>query len=100
STRSNTGCVGGLEIRDTADWKSALRGSTLRRRFTPCAAPAPILGPGAQPRGHGVVSNISRDSAAFIIIPHPMIERFGLPEPSFRQAENPFGAQRSELLPA
>src|SRR5437667_8322512 len=87
SARSVTCSVCGLEIRDTADWKSELRGSALRRRFTPCAAPVPIFRLGAQPRGDRIVSNVARNSGALVIIPHPMIKGFGLPEPSFRQAE-------------
>src|SRR5438552_3627636 len=94
SPRSNACGAGGLEIRDTADWKSA-----LRPRFTPRAAPAPIFRPGTQPSGDRIISNVPCNSGALIIIPHPMIKRFGLPETSFRQPENPLGPQRGELLP-
>ena len=94
SPRSNACGAGGLEIRDTADWKSALPPS-----FTPRAAPAPIFRPGAQPRGDRIVSNVPCNSGALVIISHPMIKRFGLPETSCRQPEIPLCPQRGELLP-
>ena len=105
----------GLEIRDTADWKSALRelgplgkSSQIPLRdlrgcrvvSAPRAAPAPVLRLIAQTGGHRIVPDVSRDPGSLRVVANPMVKWFRLPEASFRQPQQALRPQGSELLPA
>jgi len=100
----------GLEIRDTADWKSALLfASELRQaagfRYQPAfhsarAAPRPVLGTSTETSRYWIVLDIARDPRTFLIVAHPVVIRLGLPEPAFSQTQHSFRPQRSKLFPA
>jgi len=84
----------GLEIRDTADWKSALR------LPAPSAAPTPLFRTGAKTGRNRIVPYIPRNPSALVVVPNPVVKRLRLPKAAFLQSEQAFGAQGSKLFPA
>src|SRR6266699_1812991 len=83
-----------LEIRDTADWKSALR------LGAPRATPAPILRSTTDARRHWIIANIPRNARMLFIVAHPMVEWLRLPESSFGNTQQGLGTSGAELFTA
>ena len=90
-----------LETCDTADWKSALPIRAMGRRLAaPSAAPTPVFRRFAQSSFDRIMDYVTTTPLVLLVVPDPVIERFGLPKTRSDTVQNPVCSGGGVLFPA